>query len=44
MDWFQGSVDWCQGSALPPWIFNLYMDGVMVEVRENMGDVGVSVG
>ena len=31
-------------SVTLPWLFNVYMDWVMKEVREKIGDVGMSVG
>ena len=31
-----------QGSIMSPWLFNIYMDGVMKEVKMEMGKRGVS--
>ena len=28
---------------MSPWLFNIFMDGVMREVRENVGEVGVKL-
>ena len=28
---------------MSPWLFNLFMDAVMKEVREKAGDVGVTL-
>ena len=40
-EWFEVKVGLRQGCVMSPWLFNVYMDGVMREVRENAGDVGV---
>ena len=32
-----------QGCVMSPWLFNLFMDGVMREVREKAGDIGASM-
>ena len=32
-----------QGCVMSPWLYNLFMDAVMKEVRENAGDVGVTL-
>ena len=31
-----------QGCIMSPWLFNVYMDGVMKEVKKGMGRSGVS--
>ncbi len=33
-----------QGCVISPWLFNIYMDGVMREVKGKVGEVGVSGG
>ncbi len=30
-----------QGYAMSPWLFNIYMDGFMREVKGEVGEVGV---
>ena len=42
-DWFSVRVGLHQGCVMSPWLFNVYMDGVMREVRGKIGDVGVSL-
>ena len=42
-EWFEVSVGLRQGCVMSPWLFNLFMDGVMKEVRERTGDVGVTL-
>ena len=42
-DWFRVRVGLRQGCVMSPWLFNLFMDGVMKEVRERAGDVGVTL-
>ena len=32
-----------QGCVMLPWLFNVFMDGVMKEVRERVGDVGATL-
>ena len=32
-----------QGCVMSPWLFNLFMDGVMREVREKAGDLGANM-
>ena len=32
-EWFPVNVGLRQGSAMPPWLFNVYMDGVVREVN-----------
>ena len=39
-EWFEVNVDLRQGCVMSPWLFNVYMDGVMKEVRANVGEVG----
>ena len=39
-EWFEVSVGLRQGCVMSPWLFNLFMDGVMKEVREKAGDIG----
>ena len=40
-EWFGLEVGLCQGCAMSPWLFNLFMDGVMREIRETAGEIGV---
>ena len=40
-EWFEVGVGLRQGCVMSPWLFNLFMDAVMKEVREKAGDVGV---
>ena len=42
-DWFSVRVGLRQGCVMSPWLFNVYMDGVMREVRERTDDIGVSL-
>ena len=42
-EWFEVSVGLRQGCVMSPWLFNLFMDGVMKEVRERTEDVGVTL-
>ena len=39
-DWFRVKVGLRQGCVMSPWLFNLFMDGVMKEVREKAGEIG----
>lgn len=41
--WFGVKVGLQQGCVMSPWLFNVFMDGVMREVRENVDDVGVQM-
>ena len=34
-------VSLCQGCVMSPWLFNLFMDGVIKEIRETASDMGV---
>ena len=40
-EWFEIENGVKQGCVMSPWLFNIYMDGVMKEVRQGMGDRGV---
>ena len=42
-EWFEVGVGLRQGCVISPWLFNLFMDAVMKEVREKAGDVGVTM-
>ena len=42
-EWFEVGVGLRQGCVMSPWLFNLFMDAVMKEVREKAGDVGVTL-
>ena len=42
-DWFSVKVGLRQGCVMSPWLFNLFMDGVMREVRARVGEVGVNL-
>ena len=42
-EWFEVGVGLRQGSVMSPWLFNLFMDTVMKEVREKAGGVGVTL-
>ena len=42
-EWFEEGVGLRQGCVMSPWLFNLFMDAVMKEVREKTGDVGVTL-
>ncbi len=32
-----------QGCVMSPWLFNIYMDGVMREMKGKVGEVGVGM-
>ncbi len=38
---FEIKVGLRQGCVMSPWLFNIYMDGVMREVKGKVGEVGV---
>ncbi len=42
-DWFPVRVDLQQGCVMSPWLFNIYMDGVVREVNARMlgGDLSL---
>ena len=40
-EWFEVGVGLRQGCVMSLWLFNLFMDAVMKEVREKAGAVGV---
>ena len=42
-EWLEVGVGMRQGCVMSPWLFNLFMDAVMKEVREKAGDVGVTL-
>ena len=42
-EWFRVGVGLRQGCVISPWSFNVFMDGVMKEVREAVGDVGATL-
>ena len=42
-EWFRVKVGLRQGCVMSPWLFNLFMDGVMREVRETAGEIGVNL-
>ena len=42
-EWFGVKVGLRQGCVMSPWLFNLFMDGVMKEVREKAGEIGASL-
>ena len=42
-EWFEVGVGLKQGCVMSPWLFNLFMDGVMREVREKIDDVGATM-
>ena len=42
-EWFEASVSLRQGCVMSLWLFNLFMDAAMKEVREKAGDVSVTL-
>ena len=42
-EWFEVGAGLRQGCVISPWLFNLFMDAVMKEVRGKAGDVGVTL-
>ena len=42
-EWFEVSVNLRQGCVMSPWLFNLFMDAAMKEIREKVGVVGVTL-
>ncbi len=38
---FEIKVGLGQGCVMSPWLFNIYMDGVMRKVKDKVGEVGV---
>ncbi len=32
-----------QGCVMSPWLFNLYMDGVIMDMKARIGDAGVEM-
>merc|ERR1712002_652821 len=42
-EWFNVRVGLRQGCVMSPWLFNVFMDRVMKEVRERVGDVGATL-
>ena len=42
-EWFDVGVGLKQGCVMSPWLFNLFMDAAMKEVRKKAGDVGVTL-
>ena len=42
-EWFSVDVGLRQGCVMSLWLFNVFMDGVMKEVREAVGDVGATL-
>ena len=42
-EWFEVGVGLRQGFVMSPWLFNLFMDATMKEVREKAGGDGVTL-
>ena len=42
-EWFEVGVGLRKGCVMSPWLFNLFMDAVIKEIREKAGDVGVTL-
>ena len=42
-EWFEVKGGLRQGCVMSTWLFNIYMDGVMKEVTETIGNVGVEL-
>jgi hypothetical protein len=40
-DWFAVNEGLRQGCVMSPWLFNIYMDGVMREMMVDVGDIGL---
>ena len=40
-EWFRVEVGLRQACVMPPWVFNLFMDGVVREIRKTTGEIGV---
>ncbi len=40
---FEIKVGLRQGCVMSPWLFNIYMDGVMREMKGKVGEVGVGM-
>ena len=42
-EWLDVKVGVKQGCVMSPWLFDMFMDGIMREVMENAGDIGASM-
>ena len=42
-EWFEVGVGVRQGCVMSPWLFNLFMDAAMKEVRKKAGYIGVTL-